>query len=105
MPREAPVTSAVLLCSTILTPYRLLRADIRTSVGCRATGDRRNTVAFIQKPICFKNKILVILVPTSMVAVGIEDQLGIRHVLNQIQSLHRVNDTLLIPAHPQRRPL
>src|SRR5260370_17649261 len=90
MPREAPVTSAVLLCSTILTPYRLVRADIRTSVGCRATADRRNPVAFIQKPICFKNKILVILVPRSMAGVGFEDQLGIWRVLCVLESIHGV---------------
>src|SRR5437870_13854637 len=33
--------------------------------------------AFVQTPVCFKNKILVILVPRSMVGVGIEDRLAV----------------------------
>src|SRR6266850_6008757 len=71
----------------------------------RRRGDRRNSVAFIQKPICFKNKILVIFVPRSMVGVGIQDQLGVRHVLNEIKRIHCVNDYVVISAHDQRRLL
>src|SRR5713101_2036317 len=89
----------------MLTPYLFVRADIRTSVGCRATDDRRNPVAFIQKPICFKNKILVILVPRSMVGVRIQDQLGVRHILNEIKRIHRVNDDVVISVYDQRRLL
>jgi hypothetical protein len=40
-----------------------------------------------------------------MVGVGIEDQLGIRHVLNEIKRIHCVNDDVVISAHDQRRLL
>src|SRR6266446_2742385 len=40
-----------------------------------------------------------------MVGVGIQDQLGVRHVLNEIQRIHCVNDYVVISAHDQRRLL
>jgi len=57
---------------------------------CGASGDRRNSVAFIQKPICFKSKHPRDTRTRSMVGVGIEDQLGVRHVLNEIKRIHCV---------------
>ena len=40
-----------------------------------------------------------------MVGVGIEDQLGIRHVLSEIKRIDCVNDDIVISAHDQRRLL
>jgi hypothetical protein len=40
-----------------------------------------------------------------VVGVGIYDQLGIRHVLNEMKRVHRVNDDVVISAHDQRRLL
>src|SRR6266446_5620794 len=40
-----------------------------------------------------------------MVGVGIQDQLGVRHVLNEIKRIHCVNDYVVISAHDQRRLL
>jgi hypothetical protein len=40
-----------------------------------------------------------------MVGVGIEDQLGIRHVLNEIKRIDCVNDDVVISVHDQRRLL
>jgi len=42
-------------------------------------------VAFIWEPICFENKILVILIPRSTVGVGMKDQPYVRHILSQIE--------------------
>jgi len=40
-----------------------------------------------------------------VVGVGIHDQLGIRHVPNEMKRVHRVNDDVVISAHDQRRLL
>src|SRR5580700_5521250 len=40
-----------------------------------------------------------------MVGLGIEDQLGIRHVLNEIKRIHCVNDDVVISVHDQSRLL
>jgi hypothetical protein len=47
----------------------------------------------------------VILVPRTVVGVGIHDQLGIRHVPNEMKRVNRVNDDVVISAHDQRRLL
>src|SRR5258708_13555284 len=59
----------------------------------------------VQKSVCLENKVLVILVPRTVVGVGIQDQLGIRHVLNEIKRIHCVNDDVVISAYDQRRLL
>jgi len=37
-----------------------------------------------------------------MVGVGIQDQLGVRHILNEIKRIHCVNDDVVISVHDQR---
>jgi hypothetical protein len=45
----------------------------------------------------------VILIPRTVVGVGIQNQLSIRHVLNEIERIHRVHDHIVISAYDQRR--
>ena len=47
----------------------------------------------------------MILIPRSMVGIGIQNQLGIGHVLNEIKGIHRVNNDIVVSADDQRRVL
>ena len=76
-----------------------------TSDGGGIRDNRNNDVASVQETVCLENEVFVILVPRSMVGVGIEDQLGVRHVLNEIKGIHRVNDDIVVAAHDERRLL
>jgi hypothetical protein len=38
---------------------------------------------------------------STMVGVGMQDQLGIRHVLNEVKRIYRVHDDVMISAHDQ----
>src|SRR3979490_806338 len=67
--------------------------------------NRNNNVASVQETVCLENEVFVILVPRSVIGVGIEDQLGVRHVLNEIKGIHRVNNDIVVSADNQRRLL
>jgi len=41
----------------------------------------------------------MILIPRSMVGIGIQNQLGIGHVLNEIKGIHRLNNNIVVSAH------
>jgi hypothetical protein len=43
----------------------------------------------------------VVLIPRTVVGVGIQDQFGIRHVLNEMQRIHGVNNDVVVSAHDQ----
>src|SRR6267143_1320994 len=76
-----------------------------TSDGGGIRDNRNNNVASVQETVCLENEVFVILVPRSVIGVGIEDQLGVRHGLNEIKGIHRVNDDVVISADNQRRLL
>ena len=40
-----------------------------------------------------------------MASIGIEDQLGIWHVLSEIKRIHRIHNDIVVPAHDERRLL
>jgi hypothetical protein len=71
------------------TSERQLAAALVVTVAILPLSSRNRFVS--------KTKILVILVPGSMVGVGIQNQLGVRHVLNQIERIHRVD--VVVAAH------
>jgi hypothetical protein len=47
----------------------------------------------------------VILIPRSVVGVGMEDQPGIWHVLNEIKRIQCIHNDIVVSAHDERRPL
>ena len=47
----------------------------------------------------------MILVPGSVVRVRIQDQLGVWHVLNEMERVHRIHDDIVVAAHDQCRLL
>src|ERR1700676_1676686 len=55
--------------------------------------------------IGLENEIFVILIPGAVVGVGIQDQLGLGHVLNEIKRIHGVNVDIVVSTHDQRRLL
>src|SRR5439155_19688091 len=61
--------------------------------------------ARIQKTVCLENKVFVILIPRSVVSIGIEDQLGMWHVLNQIKRIHCIHNEIVVSARDERRVL
>ena len=58
-----------------------------------------------EEAIGLENEILVILIPGAVVGVGIQDQLGVGHVLYEIKRIHGVNIDIVVSAHYQRRLL
>src|SRR6267378_7180403 len=76
-----------------------------TSDGGCIRDHRNNNVASVQETVCLENEVFVILVPRSVIGVGIEDQLGVRHGLNEIKGIHRINNDIVVSADNQRRLL
>src|SRR6202790_4650070 len=58
-----------------------------------------------EEAIGLENEIFVILIPGAVVGVGIQDQLGLGHVLNEIKRIHGVNIDIVVSTHDQRRLL
>src|SRR5260370_29852940 len=56
--------------------------SLESSIRSGTRDNRSNPVARLQKAVCLENEVFVILIPRSVVSIGIEDQLGIGHVLN-----------------------
>jgi hypothetical protein len=54
-----------------------------------------------EKTVRLENEVLVMLVPRTVIGVGIQDQLGIGHILNEVKRIHGVNDDIAISAHDQ----
>ena len=61
--------------------------------------------ARIQKTACLEKQIFVILIPRSVVGIGIEDQFGIWHVLHEIKRIHCIDNDSVVAAHDERHLL
>ena len=59
----------------------------------------------IQETVCLEDKVIVILVPRTMIGVGIQNQLRVRQVLCQPKRVDGVDDHVMVSADDQRRLL
>src|SRR6266481_4031914 len=69
---------------TFLASGSMSRVRSTRSVGGGTRDNRRNSVARVQKALRLENEVFVILIPRTVIGVGIQNQLGIGHVLNEI---------------------
>ena len=53
----------------------------------------------------FEDEVLVILVPGSVVGIRIQDELGVRHVLHEMERVHGINDDIVVATHDEGRLL
>src|SRR5579859_1284305 len=53
---------------------------------------------FIQEAVGLGHESLVILIPGTVIGVGIEHQLGVGQILREIERIHRVDDDVMVPA-------
>jgi hypothetical protein len=56
-----------------------------------------------EKAIGFEDKVSVILIPRTVVGIGIQDQLGIGHILREIKRIHGVDNDVVVATHDERR--
>lgn len=95
MPREAPVTRAVLLerlaifirllgaIALFYVPFAGAFSHSILPLSIKGEQDRERLP--IEEAIDLENEILVVLVPGTMVGIRIEDELGVRHILDEIE--------------------
>src|ERR1700693_5361823 len=91
---------------------RIISVTLQAAICCQLLVVWDCGVDFMNDPrlagedaIGLENEILVILVPGAVVGVGIQDQLGVGHVLNEIKRIHGVYIYIVVSAHYQRRLL